>query len=121
MRRGADLHSVVKEFLLALNGTGTRLVAHNIAFDLRVVDAELRLLKIDFPFGDLPRYCTMLNTVELCGIPKRGGGLKWPSLQELHLRLFGQYFQGAHNAENDVNATVRCFFELMRLGEIAYR
>jgi len=46
----------------------------------------------------------------------RGGKYKLPTLTELHQYLFGVPFGEAHNATADVEATTRCFFELLRKG-----
>ena len=115
---GVPLPHVIESFLLAADTEGVRLVAHNIDFDTRVIGAEIKLVGFKSKFNDRPRYCTMRSTVDICSIPRRSGGYKWPSLQELHLHLFGQHFQGGHNAMQDVQATARCFFELRRRGFI---
>src|SRR5690606_29743863 len=53
---------------------------------------------------------------ELCQLPGgRGGKFKLPTLTELHQRLFDTPFSEAHNATADVEATGRCFLELIRL------
>ncbi|KAG1649533.1 DNA polymerase III subunit alpha [Nymphon striatum] len=58
--------------------------------------------------------CTEL-TATLCQIPGgRGGKFKLPTLTELHQHLFGVPFGDAHNATADVEATTRCFLELIR-------
>ncbi|MDO6737893.1 DNA polymerase III subunit alpha [Wenyingzhuangia sp. 2_MG-2023] len=58
--------------------------------------------------------CTEV-TAELCQLPGgRGGKFKLPTLTELHNYLFGVNFGEAHNATADVEATTRCFFELIR-------
>ncbi|MGY6650317.1 DNA polymerase III subunit alpha [Wenyingzhuangia sp. IMCC45574] len=58
--------------------------------------------------------CTEV-TASLCQIPGgRGGKFKLPTLTELHNYLFGVGFGEAHNATADVEATTRCFFELIR-------
>jgi len=54
----------------------------------------------------------------MCQIPGgRGGKFKLPTLTELHNHLFGVGFGEAHNATADVEATTRCFLELIRLRE----
>ena len=45
-------------------------------------------------------------------------GYKWPKLSELHIKLFGEDFDEAHDASVDIEATMNCFFELKRLGVI---
>src|SRR5690606_5400908 len=44
----------------------------------------------------------------------RGGKFKLPTLTELHEFLFSEPFAEAHNATADVEATTRCFLELVR-------
>ncbi|RYD76488.1 MAG: DNA polymerase III subunit alpha, partial [Sphingobacteriales bacterium] len=43
-----------------------------------------------------------------------GGKFKLPTLTELHSYLFGVPFNEAHNATADVEATTRCFLELIK-------
>ena len=47
----------------------------------------------------------------------RGGKFKLPTLTELHQFLFHKPFGEAHNATADVEATTRCFLELIRRKE----
>ena len=68
-------------------------------------------------FNKRERFCTMKTSTELCAIPGRYG-FKWPTLAELHQRLFGTIPAGAHAAGSDVEACARCFFEMKRLGLI---
>lgn len=117
---GVPLSHVIDNFLLATDSEGVRLVAHNINFDTRVIEAEIEHVGLKSKLNDRPGYCTMRSTVDLCKIPRRGGGYKWPSLQELHLHLFGQHFQGGHNAIQDVRATARCFIELCGMKFVSY-
>jgi len=95
------------------------LVAHNIPFDQKVVAKEFERLGWENAMWGRRPLCTMQASTELCALPrKRGGGFKWPKLSELHEKLFGKGFEGAHNAANDVGALVACFWELRRLGRI---
>ena len=64
----------------------------------------------------------MKSSVEYCRISNEKNpakGYKWPKLQELHYRLFNYNYAVEHNAENDVEATAKCFFELVRLKVIS--
>ncbi|RYZ66419.1 MAG: PHP domain-containing protein, partial [Proteobacteria bacterium] len=55
------------------------------------------------------------STASILQLPGgRGGKFKLPTLTELHQYLFNQPFAEAHNATADVEATTRCFFELLR-------
>lgn len=94
------------------------MVAHNIAFDYPIIGAEL-LRYNRRSSKKLPKFCTMKSTTNICKIPSpRGFGYKWPKLIELHEHLFGEGFDGAHDALEDVRATGRCFFELIGSGLI---
>ena len=65
-------------------------------------------------------FDTMLKTTDFCqiGWNEYHGTYKWPRLQELYYKLFGRYFESAHNAANDTRATMECFWKLVQLGEI---
>jgi DNA polymerase III epsilon subunit-like protein len=62
--------------------------------------------------------CTMKETVDFCAIKWNGERFKYSKLGELHKKLFNQYFVWAHDALTDVEATLRCFIELVKLWKI---
>lgn len=95
------------------------LVAHNITFDHRIVWAEFIRAGRE-PRSGMHKICTMNSSTKYCAIPQVGrGGLKWPKLEELYRILFGEDFDGAHDAMADITATRKSFFELVRRGVIA--
>ena len=93
------------------------LVAHNINFDSKVMGSEFLRNTSKNPIKeDSIRYrCTMTESTDFCGI-EGPYGLKWPTLSELHIKLFGEDFEGAHDALADIEATARCFWELRKRG-----
>ena len=93
-------------------GKSDFLVAHNMAFDEKIVRAEYFRTEIDTRFQYLEKICTMQKTSEFCAIENDWGQYKWPKLTELHQKLFGVGVNGAHNAMIDVQATAKCFFHL---------
>ncbi len=95
----------------------TKIVAgHNIEFDNNIMGAEYLRLGDSAPIMDYPSLDTKNESTAFCAIPGgRGGQFKWPKLTELHVKLFGEEFDEAHNAAADVAATTRCFLELIRL------
>lgn len=114
--RGENLADVLTDFQQKMKG-GCILVAHNIAFDEKIMGAEyLRTIKSN-PMVGRPKICTMESTIHFCAIPGNYG-LKYPSMQELHRKLFGIGFEDAHDAFVDVNAMVKCFFALRQKGMI---
>lgn len=95
-------------------------VAHNIGFDLPVVCAEFVRNGTDgfaADFSLIPRLCTQQIGTDFCKLPNPYGysNYKWPKLTELHQALFGEGFEGAHDALADIQATARCFFKLKEL------
>ncbi|MFQ6539735.1 MULTISPECIES: 3'-5' exonuclease [Aphanothece] len=117
MAEGQPLPDVLQRLLADLRRADT-LIAHNLAFDEKVLGAELLRCGLPNPLPSLSRNCTMEASTELCQLPGSFGP-KWPSLEELHQHLFGSGIDGAHHALVDVEATARCFFELRRRGVIA--
>ncbi len=116
VKDGEDLLSVLDMFN-KLVGKSEYLVAHNISFDEKIVGAEFIRKNISTDFFNKPRLCTMKASTDYCMIPGPYG-YKWPKLSELHEELFGEDFEEAHNAAADINATVKCFWEMRRIGLI---
>jgi DNA polymerase III epsilon subunit-like protein len=79
-------------------------VAHNLTFDMEMLDIEAERLnaKIEWPHG----ICSVEQTVHLTG--------QRLTLGALHEHLFGLKFADAHQAKADTQALVRCLVELRR-------
>jgi DNA polymerase-3 subunit alpha len=116
--QGADLVEVLQKFNEALNKTKF-VVGQNVKFDLNIMGAEFHRSDISNVLQELLVLDTCTeHTAALCQIPGgRYGKFKLPTLSELHEFLFNERFVEAHNATADVEATTRCFFELIRLSE----
>ncbi|MEZ4855027.1 MAG: DNA polymerase III subunit alpha [Gelidibacter sp.] len=117
-QQGVPLIEVLEKFNLALNKTKF-VVGQNVGFDLNIMGAEFIRADIANQLQELPVLDTCTeHTAELCQLPGgRYGKFKLPTLTELHQFLFNKPFAEAHNATADVEATTRCFFELIRLEE----
>jgi DNA polymerase III epsilon subunit-like protein len=114
--RGVSALEAISNFIFAYENCHT-MVAHNINFDYPVLGCELIRYKVA-PKNRIEKHiCTMLESVDFCQIPGQYG-FKWPKLMELHQILFGEGFDGAHDAMVDVDACARCFFELKARGVI---
>ncbi|MDX2360211.1 MAG: DNA polymerase III subunit alpha [Crocinitomicaceae bacterium] len=115
--QGVPLEEALLEFNEALT-KAKFVIGQNIKFDLNVWGCEFHRLGIETPMSDMDILDTCTETTAtLCQIPGgRGGKFKLPTLTELHEYLFHQPFSEAHNATADVEATTRCFFELLRRG-----
>jgi len=114
--KGVDLEKTLNKFREAMIKSDF-LVAHNISFDEKIVGAEFIRKNIARMPKKIIRIDTMVESTDYCKIPGKFG-YKWPNLTELHVKLFGKAFQGAHDALADVIACSKCFFELKRLGVI---
>ncbi|WP_242204006.1 DNA polymerase III subunit alpha [Aestuariivivens insulae] len=116
--QGVPLAEVLEKFNAVL-GKAKFIVGQNVKFDLNIMGAEFVRGDVANPLQELPVLDTCTeHTAELCKIPGgRGGKFKLPTLTELHEYLFSEPFAEAHNATADVEATTRCFLELVRLGE----
>ncbi|WP_109434216.1 MULTISPECIES: DNA polymerase III subunit alpha [Aquimarina] len=112
---GITLEEVLEKFNIALSKTKF-VVGQNVGFDVNIMGAEFYRLGVENDLQNLPVLDTCTETTaSLCQIPGgRGGKFKLPTLTELHQHLFGVAFGEAHNATADVEATTRCFLELIR-------
>ncbi|MGI9549685.1 MAG: DNA polymerase III subunit alpha [Aurantibacter sp.] len=112
---GISLVEVLEKFNTTLTKTKF-IVGQNVGFDVNIMGAEFHRLGVENPLQALPVLDTCTEyTAQLCQIPGgRGGKFKLPTLTELHEYLFNQPFAEAHNATADVEATTRCFLELIR-------
>jgi len=118
--QGIPMKDVLTEFAQSIQ-TADMIVGHNIIFDKRIITVELYRHGIKNCFynkiGAIPEYCTMKRTTDLCAIPKvnpKTGETyhKFPTLTELHSKLFGVAPKGTHNAIADVMICLRCYVML---------
>jgi len=102
-----------------------RLVAHNIDFDYHVIMSELYRMTtrpdylIDF-FSTAKTVCTMLLGRDVCRISKDGKQFKQfknPKLSELYYFYFLEELKGAHSADIDTQACLKCY---NRMRELAF-
>ncbi|WP_282071501.1 DNA polymerase III subunit alpha [Polaribacter atrinae] len=116
--QGITLEECLTKFNDVLNKTKF-IVGQNLNFDLNIMGCEFHRLGVENKMLSLPVLDTCTEkTATMCQIPGgRGGKFKLPTLTELHNHLFGVGFGEAHNATADVEATTRCFLELIRLRE----
>jgi hypothetical protein len=82
-------------------------------FDLNVLAAEMYRAKVSTTHKTT-KICSMLSTVDYCNLPRK----KWPSLDELHNKIFNCGFDGAHDAMGDVKAMLNCVKYLSKNGLI---
>lgn len=113
---GAEEQFACKIFLWLMTNSDL-LICHNFSFDSQIIAAMLNRNGYYDAAEKLlyqrPSYCTMKGTTDYCKLPGRYGSYKWPKLQELHNKLFGEDFVGAHDAMFDIRATMKCYYKLV--------
>ena len=112
---GIALSEVLEKFNTAL-AKAKFIVGQNVGFDVNIMGCEFHRGGVDSPMASMKVLDTCTEvTAELLQLPGgRGGRFKLPTLTELHQYLFGEPFAEAHNATADVEATTRCFLELVK-------
>ena len=116
INEGKDLEKVLNKFNELIEQANF-IIAHNISFDEKILGAELLRKKIQNNFNIKRKLCTMQSSTGYCRLPGPYG-YKWPKLSELHIKLFGEDFDEAHDASVDINATEKCFWEMRKIGLI---
>ena len=124
LEKGVPLEFVLPYFISDCD-EAERLVGHNLYFDISTMKANARYEYdndndvneiYDIALDKSKRIDTMMKTIKFVGAKQEGKNTpKFPSLEDLYMKLFGESFEGAHNALNDVKATKECFEELVRL------
>ncbi len=113
-QQGILLQEVLEKFNVALS-KAKFIVGQNLGFDVNIMGCEFHRMGIQSQMSSMPILDTCTEvTASLLKLPGgRGGKFKLPTLTELHQYLFGTPFSEAHNATADVEATTRCFLELI--------
>ncbi|MCK5016019.1 MAG: 3'-5' exonuclease [Candidatus Peribacteraceae bacterium] len=90
----------------------TTMVAHNLSFDAGMLKNELRRISCDFKFPWPPQWhCTVEKSRHI-----HGRRLK---LTQLHQIATGKPHQdGAHRADEDVYALIRCYIWMKKQGMV---
>ena len=116
IKEGEDLEHVLGLFNEQIE-KAEFLVAHNMSFDEKIIGAEFLRKDIHSDLFNKTRICTMNVATNYCKLPGPYG-YKWPKLSELHIKLFGEDFDEAHNAAYDIKATEKCFWKMKEMNII---
>lgn len=103
LREGRPVLDVLTDFT-AIAKKADFIVAHNLKYDYTVLGSEYLRWRRKHPMGQLQKICTMQASTDFCALPGRYG-YKWPTLEELHRKLFGEGISGAHDAAVSERAT----------------
>lgn len=113
-REGIPVKDALAKFS-EMSNVATVYVAHNFSFDNSMMEIE-QFNYPEFVWRPTTSFCTMLVATPVCQIPAARGGYKWPKLMEIYVHLFGEAFEGAHDAFADMIAMKRVYFELKKRG-----
>ena len=111
------IEEVINEMVWYINEPDI-IIWHNIEYDEQMVKLELKRLEKEYKYRPKQVMCTMKSTVDFCALRWNWERFKYPKLWELHKKLFDKYFIWAHDAMTDVEATLNCFVELVKLNVI---
>lgn len=112
---GVDPKIVYTDFIECLNEC-EYIIAHNIKFDLPIIQCDLMRNGFKESVYDKQVFCTMERGQSFCKVYDNIGKIKFPKLTE----LFGElYFnnssiglEGVHNALSDTLMVYRCFMKM---------
>ena len=120
--KGINIQGALLSFAYFLENADI-IVAHNLNFDKRIIETELKRMGYPNVFNTKPRqiYDTMKKGTNMCNIMRTGKGgrqyKKFPKLSELYEHLFKPKvdcceYKNAHNAIYDVIMTLRCYLKM---------
>lgn len=110
------IEDVIEEILEYIN-TPDIIIWHNIEYDTDILKLELKRLWLEYKYNPKQIICTMDSSINFCKLAKKNEFSSWykrPKLWELHKKIFWEYFIWAHDAIIDVEATLKCFVELVK-------
>jgi DNA polymerase III epsilon subunit-like protein len=121
--KGIEPKSVLAELVEATKKTKV-LVAHNIDFDVPILEAEFLRNGFEKQLEKMSRICTMKIGKNFCKLRSTNGKYRYPTLMELFKKCFYdrpvsfQPLYDKHNALTDVALTAKCFLKLKEVGKI---
>lgn len=120
LKHGHDLKYVLKIFNSDIKNI-LCFVGHNLVFDIKVISCEFFRLGLPLNYLNKKIIDTKEESLNFCAIKLKATSAryKWPTLSELHMKLFDEEFSNLHNSIYDVMATAKCFFKLIIIGVIS--
>jgi len=115
--KGVDPKTVLTGFLKAIKRTKI-IVAHNIDYDVPIIEAEFLRNGFEKQLEKINKICTMKVGKNFCTLPGAYNDYKYPTLMELFKKCFYDYatffdpLYDKHNALMDAGLTAKCFFKL---------
>lgn len=119
---GVDLKFVLNKFWGDIRESDV-MIAHNIDFDKNIAASEYHRMGAQThakSFMMKPMFCTMKASTNFCKLPGNYG-YKWPKLEELYKILFNEELENTHDALIDIQATAKCYFKMLEMGDVFYQ
>ena len=113
-KHGVPREQVLAQLAADLNEYQPLVVAHYMQLDYHMIGVCFHRAGIHNPLPSLPLFCTMKASTNF-PLKQRQRFLR---LGEMYERLFGAPLEHQHNAMVDATATAKCFFELVKRGDI---
>jgi len=116
-KKGKDMLPILKKFRSDIL-TSHIVVAHNIAFDKKIIEVEFYRHGLG-SWASLRKreFCTMKEGDGICNLKMKSFYSnkmisKYPRLSELHYKLFEESPKNIHNALIDILMCFRCYYSL---------
>ena len=123
IEQGIYPQAALSEFVQAMRRAKI-MVAHNIDFDIPILEAEFLRNGLEKQLTKMRKICTMKAGKDFCKLPGRYEDYKYPTLMQLFQKCFYDYADSftpreyKHNALLDAGLTAKCFFRLKELNKI---
>jgi DNA polymerase III epsilon subunit-like protein len=112
--KGEDLQHQLKMLVHAMQQADT-IVAHNLNFDIGIIQSEAMRLGYPMKFPE-QRRCTAFMGQAYLRKDKKIRLADFPTLSDLHKQLLGCDYEPKHDAQSDVIACAHVYEQLRRLG-----
>lgn len=114
--KSAPIETIIDAFNESLKQVAY-VFSFNLNFNENVFAAECIRQSRTSELFTAEKFCLMQESTFYCKLPGKRG-YKWPTLTQLHARLFQKTFTPPNNARADVIAATRSFIMLMKIGEL---
>ncbi|WP_162056251.1 3'-5' exonuclease [Pontibacter pamirensis] len=112
--KGVQREEVLTQLSADLNQYQPLVIAHFMQLDYHMVGVCFHRAGMYNPLPELPLFCTMRASSNFLLRPHQ----RFLRLGEMYERLFNVPLKHQHNAMVDARATAKCFFELVKRGDI---
>ena len=113
-KKGVSREEVLSQLTADLNQYQPLVVAHYMQLDYHMIGVGYHRAGMHNPLPGLPLFCTMKASANFPFQQRQ----RFLRLGEMYERLFGAPLAHQHNAIVDATATAKCFFELVKRGDI---